>query len=268
MRRPPRARPRAFTLVEVLVAVVIAAGVAGASLVAISQSVRARDASAQRQQAFSRASAAVARIAQDAAAIVRTGDLFDARLLLADASSSNSPTDELLLFCASERPLRAAADQPEGGIYEVQYRLQSPPDDRAAGLILWRRADPIPDDVTDGGGIAAPIVPGLRSLSIEAFDGSAWQPTWDSDLSGYPYALRITVSATDDQSRRTVVARRTVAFDRTPLPYTTVDSAGGQTGGAEPTTPSSTGSTTTPTTGGTGAGSTGGSGGGGSGEPR
>lgn len=252
-------------------AVVISAGIAGASLVAISQSVRARDASAQRQQAFSRASAAAARIAQDAASIIRTGDLFDTRLLLADASAGNDAADELLLFCSSERPLRAATDQPEGGVYEVQHRLQSHLSERAPGLILWRRADPIPDDVTDGGGIAAPIVPGLRSLSIEAFDGSAWQPTWDSDLSGYPYALRITVSATDDQSRRTAFARRTVAFDRTPLPYTTVDSAGGQTGSssaATSSTPSSTGSTT-PTTGGTGAGSTGGGAGGtGSGGPR
>ncbi len=56
--------------------------------------------------------------------------------------------------------------------------------DGSVGTMLWRRVDPIPDEVTLGGGVVFPVVEGVVALSIEAFDGEAWAASWDSDRDG------------------------------------------------------------------------------------
>jgi hypothetical protein len=82
--------------------------------------------------------------------------------------------------------------------------------------------DPVPDDIPDGGGVATAIVDGIVSLDIKAYDGSAWSSSWETDDTGYPHAVSITVSATDDSGRYEAVCRRIVAIDRTPIPVAPV----------------------------------------------
>lgn len=224
-------RRRAFTLIELLLAALLAAGIAGAAAVSLSQTLRARERSESRQEAFARAAATVDRIARDVMNLVRSGDLFDARVLIVDSGQATAEfamqRDEVLLFAHSAQQARPQSDQNEGGVYEIQYRLQTPPDPSASGYILWRRIDPVPDDVPDGGGVATPIVAGIAALSIEVFDGQAWQPSWDSDVSGYPHAIRITALARSDADRPAEAwARRTIAIDRTPIPYAAATAPG------------------------------------------
>lgn len=222
----------AFSLIELIVATLIAAAIAGAVTVSLSQALRARTSSEARQEAFARAAAVVDRVALDAQNLVRSGDLFDARVLLVDSEGADlaGQHDEVLFFSHSSRQARPVSEQNEGGAYEVQYRLESSPDPAAKGYVLWRRADPVPDETPDGGGIATPIVQGVTALSIEAFDGTSWLPSWDSDRDGYPHALRITALALSDGERHAEsAARRTVAIDRVPIPYATV-STGAQGG--------------------------------------
>jgi len=228
--RPPRRA--GFTLVELIVAFMIVAGLTSAVTIAISQTLKARTASEARQSARIRADAAVSRIALDVNDAVREGDLSRARILIKDGALAGAPRDELLLFSKSMRLVRPNASNPEGAEYEVQYRLGGGPGDPLAGRAaqsnstknlgnpLWRRVDPIPDDVPDGGGVVFPVVQGVIGLSVEAFDSEAWRTSWDSDRDGYPHALRIVASATSDDGRSTQVARRVVALDRVPLPYT------------------------------------------------
>lgn len=216
---------RGFTLIELLVAALITAMIAGATTVAISQSLKAREASMARQEAMSRADAATARIADDVLNLARSGDLYDARVLLVDGRAGDVDHDELLLFVNSTRQARPVGEQAEGGAYEAQYRLMAPPWPDARAYILWRRVDPVPDEVADGGGIASPIVEGVASLSIEAFDGEAWQSEWDSDRDGYPHALRITATGRADERPVYTTARRVVAIDRTPIPFATTEQA-------------------------------------------
>lgn len=218
-----------FTLLEVLVAALITAGIAGATATAVSQALRARESSSARQQAATRAATACDLVARDALNLIRSGDLYDARILLVDGElQGGASRDELLLFAHASRQTRSATDQNEGSACEVQYRLETPPESLlASGYILWRRSDPVPDEVPDGGGVATPVAMGITSLAIEVFDGSAWLDEWDSDSEGYPYALRITAQARDDSGKREAASRRTVALDRTPKPYATVESASG-----------------------------------------
>ncbi len=228
--RTRTSRNAGFTLIELVVVAIIIAGLASAVTVAISQTLRARSASEARQSARIRADAAVSRIAMDVHDAVREGDLFHARILITDRAIAGVARDELLLFTRSMRVVRPNASSPEGAEFEVQYRLASDalastgraPATKKPGLTLWRRVDPIPDDVPDGGGVVSPVVEGVTAVSIEAFDSEAWRPTWDSDRDGYPHAVRIVAVATSDDGKVTQTARSVVALDRTPLPYTAI----------------------------------------------
>ncbi|MCA9309952.1 MAG: prepilin-type N-terminal cleavage/methylation domain-containing protein [Phycisphaerales bacterium] len=237
-RRRRTSRTSAFTLIEVLVAVTIAAGVAGAVTIAISRAADARDAARSHQQAHSRADVAAERIAMDLSASLRDGDLYFARVAVLDASAKDKARDVLLLYAKSLRDsVRDADEAPEGCEYEVQYRLEAsvtPPSQprgavrdawgsRPRPATLWRRVDPVPDEMPEGGGVAYPLVDSVTSLSVEAFDGDRWYDIWDTDFDGYPHAVRVIVEAVSDDGRQSATARRVVAMDRVPLPYAGVE---------------------------------------------
>ena len=225
------------------------------------------------EQAFGRADAAAADIARDLSNALRDWNLSFARVAINDSGDEGEAHDELLFLAHSARRARPAGDAPEGGEYEVQYRiapLLSKPDQPA----LWRRIDTAHDLALDGGGVASVAVAGVTSLSLEATDGEQWFPSWDSDRDGLPHAVRVTITAASDDRTVSATARRTVALDRTPIPIDT--SATGDTGATSPTgstgpagstgapgggTPTPTpGPTPTPTTGGAGGGGRGGGG--------
>ena len=89
------------------------------------------------------------------------------------------------------------------------------------------RSDSVPDDNEGGGGKAAPMMDGIIGLYIEASDGTDWYDSWDSDISGLPVALRVTVSSAGDaqgadffaDSRELMSLRTIVPIDRVPPPY-------------------------------------------------
>lgn len=235
-----RAR-RGFTLVEVLVALVIAAGISAAATIAIFQALRARTASETRQQAHARADAAAERVFIDAQNLIRDADLFYTRVLLNDGGGRGASRDELLIFASSATTARGGSVQAEGGQYEIQYRVVDRPQTtstprgavQSRGAVLWRRVDPVPDEVPDGGGVVFPVAEGILSFSVQAFDGKNWEDQWDSDRDGLPHALRIVVRATSDRdARRTADAVRVVPIDRIPLPLPSEDTALTTSGGA------------------------------------
>jgi hypothetical protein len=160
-------------------------------------------------------------IAADAVNLARRADLRFTRLQIIDSGRWPADQDELLLVVRSRRPLRDTEFEPEGGEYEVQYRLMADASGQQAAL--WRRRDIAMDDTIDGGGVAAEVAPGVIGLSFQAGDGNDLFAEWDSDQYGLPHLLRITVVARSDDGSRTATVRRVVAFDRTPLPPETDD---------------------------------------------
>ncbi len=223
----PGAR-RGFTLVELIVAAVIVALIAGGTTLITFRLLRTRG-SAGAAEAFARANMAAMLIAQDLANTARDEDLAHARLALTPGGSdAASARDQLLVQIAGVRPVRAASPQNEGPVHTVQYRLD--PDPSAPGtLALWRRADALPNTNLEGGGMAVPIAPGVVALQFEALDVEEWVEDWDSDVDGYPHAVRVTVTATDSAGERRASVRRVVALDRTPLPLVTTTSSDGTT---------------------------------------
>lgn len=242
---------RGFTLVELVVAAVVAALVAGSAVGAVSQMLRLKAKSQARQQAFERADIAAGRMALDLSNIVRHHNLQFARVSIMDGGVGDTAMDSLLLLTRSSRAVRNEEEGAEGGEYEVHYRV-GPSGGADLVPVLWRRSDPAFDAFQDAGGIAAPVARGVRTLSLQAYDGNEWFEKWDSDTDGYPHAVRVLVTVDSDDGLATATSRRTIAIDRTPTPpepTDETDSSGGSGG-------------TGGTSGGTGGSSTGGTGGG------
>lgn len=204
---------------ELIVATTVASLLAGSVALTINRIVLSRNSARDRQAAASSVYTATQMIARDLANFVRDGDLHNATIRVRDSGplANNWEQDELLLISRSFRRARPISlDVPEGGLYEVQYRLDPKHD---SGGVLWRRRDAMPDEVLDGGGVAVPVATGIVSLRIEVFDGQEWLTEWDSDETGYPYAVRVTCLAlVGDSERRTAWAQSLIAFDRVPTP--------------------------------------------------
>ncbi len=211
-----------FTIVELVVAIAVSALVIVTVSTALSRISRTRDVARTRLEAVTRAGAALDAVRRDLVSVIRDGDLFYSRVLLMDGTTftpyGEMGRDEVLIFNNRLRPLKRDAYAGEGGEYESQYRIE---DDRS-GSVLWLRRDPVSDENPEGGGVAIPTVDGVVGIEIEAYDGEAWYPDWDSDVYGLPWALRVTVTATgespdnvsSDPMNSTAVLRTQIAIDR------------------------------------------------------
>lgn len=249
-RSPSLPAERGFTLIELIVAGLVAALVAAAAGVGLAQTMRVRTSVDAHAEAQRRADLAAESIRRDLQGVLRDGDLYYVTVRVidkGDAEQGQPEFDELLIFTQSDRRVRAMDVQPESGEYEVQYRAAAGPSLSGEPLpgwsapqppviparrgvprvtlgpayTLWRRADPMPDDVPEGGGIVMPITEGITRLSFLAFDGQDWESAWDSDSLGVPHAVRVLIEARDDTGRATATALRTIAIDRVPIPYVT-----------------------------------------------
>jgi type II secretion system protein J len=210
---------RGFTLIELVVAIIIAAVIAGAVAGSLSQLGKARDVARIRMTATRRAVDALEHIRRDVQSVLRSDDLFDARLRLSP-ESMRSPVgaldrDQMLLFSTRLRPIRPIDYTGEGEEYETQYRIE---DDRD-GSALWRRRAPVPDEYEDAGGIAEAIGDGVIGVRFEAYDGSTWTQEWDSDIDGLPVSIRATVTASGVRPGEDALAdARSLSVMRTEIP--------------------------------------------------
>jgi type II secretion system protein J len=217
-----RTHQPAFTLIELVVAIVLVAGVAGATTFSLSQSMRALESARASREAMERAQTAVESIARQVERCVRDGDLYFARVLLTDRDGPTGPSDELLVFINDERPTRPWSNTSEACDREVQFRLAR---EASTGYVATDASMRVePDEL----GIVEPITRGVIAMTITAFDGNRWSASWDSDRDGLPYAIEVSVIATDSKERKRVVARRTIAIDRAPLPYVKVRAEPGE----------------------------------------
>ena len=218
---------RGFTLVELIIAGIIAVIVVGTLGTSLSQLARARASSKVRLNAHLRANTALEKIRRELQQVIRSDNLIDTRILLT-GDSVNSPIGDLsrndvLIYSTKLSPVRNKTYEGDGIEHEVQLRVT----DDESGSALWMRSDSVPDDNEGGGGKAAPMMDGIIGLYIEASDGTDWYDSWDSDIYGLPVALRVTVSSAGDaqgadffaDSRELMSLRTIVPIDRVPPPY-------------------------------------------------
>ncbi len=267
---------------EVMVAGIITTFLLGSMSMSLSQLAKAKASTTQRLAAHLRADAALESLRREIVSVIRSDDLFWSRVLIEDDAISSSvgrlDRDEILIFSTRFRPIHAVEFSGEGMEYESQFRIE----DDEVGPVLWHRRDAVPDEYPRGGGTATPLVDGLISLSIEAYDGQQWYEQWDSDLDGLPMAIRVTVAASGhtlgdeayDERLPIAILRTVIPIDRVlppldpnaqdELPEGELGAEGAATGGASDrdAETGAGGDIGTGTTGGTPAGSTRGSTGG------
>lgn len=196
MRPAPSSHPRqrGFTLIELIVASVVAAIVLATIGASISQVARARASAKVRLSSSLRANTALERVRRELQQAVRSDALVDSRVVI-ESDKTDSPVGELdrdsiLVYSTKLSPVRDQQYSGDGFEHEVQCRVE----EDEAGSALWIRSDGVPDENELGGGQAVPVMDGVIGLNVEAFDGSAWYDEWDSDVFGMPWALRITLS--------------------------------------------------------------------------
>ena len=218
---------RGFTLVELIIAGIIAVVVVGTLGASLSQLARARASSKVRLNAHLRANTALEKIRRELQQVIRSDNLIDTRILLTgdsvDSPIGELPRNDVLIYSTKLSPVRNKTYEGDGIEHEVQLRVS----DDESGSALWMRSDAVPDDNEGGGGKAAPIMDGIIGLYIEASDGTDWYDSWDSDINGLPVALRVTVSSAGDaqgadffaDSRELMSLRTIVPIDRVPPPY-------------------------------------------------
>jgi hypothetical protein len=219
-RRRPALAGRGFTLIELLIAGVITAFVLGSISMSLAQLGRAKNTSKLRLDAFLRADAALEAVRKEVVSVIRSDDLFFTHLLLINdtirAQDEIFDRDEILIFNTRLKALRNIEFSGEGFEYESQFRVAE--DDY--GPVLWVRNDAMPDEYPLGGGMAKPVVEGIVSISIEAYDGDQWLEQWDSDIDGLPMAIRVTITSTghrgvdDIYTAPRAVLRTIVPIDR------------------------------------------------------
>jgi type II secretory pathway component PulJ len=214
---------RGFTLLELMVAGIMATIVLGGITTSLSQLGSAKSISRQRLEAYSRCDTALRTIRKDIITILRRGDLFNTRLRIGDFSgrfqNNDVDKDELLIFNGNLRANKEIDFNGEGLEYETQFRVE----DSEVSSSLWKRRDAILDDNPIGGGMATPIAEGVISLQFEAYDGLSWFNQWDSDELGIPTAIRATVVSTgmafaDEKHAPVVTLRTIVPIDRVRSP--------------------------------------------------
>ena len=214
---------RGFTLIELMVAGMMAVIVLGGITTSLSQLGSAKSVSRQRLEAYSRCDAALKDIRKEVISTLRRGDLFETRVLITDGTGrfqgENVNKDELLVFNGNVRANKEIDFNGEGLEYETQFRIE----DNDVSSALWKRRDAILDDNPVGGGVVTPIADGVISLELEAYDGFSWFPDWDSDDLGLPHALRITVKSTGmeyygELYAPIVTLRTVVPIDRVMMP--------------------------------------------------
>ncbi len=220
-------RRRGFTLIELIVAGIIAVIVVASLGTSLSQLARARATCKVRLNANLRANAALDRIRRDIQQVIRSDDLINTRVLITDGKMDTPvgelERDEVLAYTTRLSRVRGKTYEGDGIEHEVQVRVV----DDDFGSALWIRSDAVPDNNEGGGGQAEPVMDGIIALNVEASDGSNWYDNWDSDISGLPHAVRVTVSSGGDGAGEDLYAdtselmslRTIIPMDRIVPPY-------------------------------------------------
>ena len=222
---PHNHHPRAFTLVEMLLAVIVGALVAAIAMGTLNALSRTRDTARDRSELRAHARYALTRIQRDLANACRFprphfASVANTASLATTTDTAPQPAaDAFALWTVA--PPSPRAKQPTGELWLVRYFLYRP--DPAKPATLYRQRTPAPPaaatdlTATSASATASPpnavaIAHFVRSFRIEATNTRQWQRPWP-DL--YPPRLvRVTLTLQNPNSRdtRPLTVTRTFAL--------------------------------------------------------
>ncbi|MDX1386828.1 MAG: type II secretion system protein, partial [bacterium] len=145
----PGSKNQGFTLLEVMVAITILAGMALAMFGASSMMLESKDVVEKRDEASHSASFAMNKIAEDlnAAFFIKSRDMLGTQF---EGEVHFSGKEERLDF-ASFTHLRYIKDAKETDIAEISYYLAKDPEDPDLNILMRREATTLDKDMESGG---------------------------------------------------------------------------------------------------------------------
>ena len=199
-------RRKSFTLIELVVATMIATLIMGACYGSFHAVARARetvDARCLLYQDGRRALEEITRAIRQAAVVGGQGPQF-----LGDNSEDTAVGDDrITLYSLSDRPARL--DEPEGELYETSFFILRDTETGTAGLV--RRKDPGVDEQFLDGGVLTFIAQNVVGLDLEYYDGLVWSDEWvEPQSSSVPRAVGVMILVADPAQRTRPVTLATV----------------------------------------------------------
>ncbi|MFW6059136.1 MAG: type II secretion system protein GspJ [Phycisphaeraceae bacterium] len=221
--QPVLIRPRGFTLLELLLALVISGVLAGVLYASLAIAFNARDAAHEELGATATARTALEIVRADLAGVLPPTGILAGAIVGTDATGpGDAPADELTYVTNN-------ATMPTGeelaDLVSVTLHLVDS-DAPRAGRRLVRDVNPNLFAQTEPPRTRQVLAERVASMNIRYFDGSAWHDTWESaeqnDTQPAAVALTLTVlpeNVTDETSSledSNVIVHRTFALPMAP----------------------------------------------------
>ena len=177
-----RRRRHGFTLLEVIIAIAMAAVLAASLYASLAIAFDARDQVRQQTLAPAEAAFALGVLGDDFQSIPVPGEGLAGPFVGLSSGDSYVPADSVDFYvCATDRLTgyagfrRLSITLVDGEIVRTE----------ASNLLSNGEVEPDSQDV---------LLTGVAALAFRYFDGYTWLPDWDSSINGYlPYAIEITI---------------------------------------------------------------------------
>ena len=205
-------KARAFTLLELLVAMVLMVVASACLYTSLYTGFRARRSAAAATEPTIKAINALTLLKQDILGVLQPGEELAGAFVGVDAQGDeNESQDSITLYTTAAQ---APGDSPVGGLGMIELLLSDDDNEDSEGQMLIRRVTTnllspstlVPEDQV--------LCRGIRSLNLRYHDGTDWLDAWDSttDNSGLPVAIEIdleidytTEGARSEQYRRRLI---------------------------------------------------------------
>ncbi len=200
INRPKRSAPRAFTLLELILAVAVAAIVLAAINAAFFTALHLRDATNAAVDEATPVDQAVAVMRRDLQCMVppKPGGILTGDLKVGSVSSYGIAEPVAIEMYTATGALNASPDAPWGDIQRVTYELKTPADRSQPGKELIRTVTrnlltTMTPDVQD-----QLMFAGVQNVAFSCFDGAQWNDTWDTTNpstanTNLPVAIRVQI---------------------------------------------------------------------------
>lgn len=192
-----------FSLLEVLVAMTIAAMVA-AVVLSVYRAISAASQSARSvHEGVAGAIEALQRIQRDVACAVEVPMRGVVSMIVDPGSMVEDRCSSLMLYtvCLPEGETDAARVE----VRRVSYRVEPADDDRGRGSVLMREEQKLEMDGSMGEPVRETVARCVRKFQVAAYDADKWKSEWPSDTArSLPSAIRLLLVYDDGRVSRSL----------------------------------------------------------------
>jgi general secretion pathway protein J len=218
-------RSRGFTLIEVMIAVAITAGIGAAVALTFNTNFRAKEVVEGEVEHYRMLRAAMSRMSREIGAAF-VSDRYDPKRY---RDQNDRPTnfigerDKLTFASLGHQRLYTDAKESDQMIVEYSMRASTERDAHGRNDII-RRENPIPQDRIDRGGTEDVLFEGVKRLEFSYWDSDKkeWANEWDTrrleKKTILPTRVRINITAVDETGKEVTYTTQTRIMLNTELP--------------------------------------------------